>query len=71
MEIKSTGIDGLFLIEPQVFRDDRGFFLESYQAQRYHDAGMNVDLIHMKMLVMYLMYAFIWWLSCSLFSTLK
>jgi len=45
MEIKSTGIDGLFLIEPQVFRDDRGFFLESYQAQRYHDAGMNVDLI--------------------------
>lgn len=31
---------GLLLIEPRCFRDERGFFLESYQSERYQSAGI-------------------------------
>ena len=37
MKIKETLIDDCFLIEPMVHADDRGFFLETYQKQRYFD----------------------------------
>lgn len=41
MRIHDTGIQGLLLIEPQVFRDERGYFFESYQEQRYRQAGIT------------------------------
>lgn len=37
MEIKKTHIPGLVIIEPQVFADDRGFFMESYNENRYFE----------------------------------
>lgn len=40
MQIKQTDLAGLLLIEPQRFRDERGFFLESYQVERYRDSGI-------------------------------
>ncbi|HPO30893.1 MAG TPA: dTDP-4-dehydrorhamnose 3,5-epimerase family protein, partial [Candidatus Hydrogenedentes bacterium] len=40
MEVRGTPIEGLLVIQPKVWRDDRGFFLESYQARRYADAGL-------------------------------
>ena len=40
MIIKQTPLDGLLVIEPHCFQDNRGFFLETYQADRYHDAGI-------------------------------
>jgi dTDP-4-dehydrorhamnose 3,5-epimerase len=40
LHVKSTGLEGLLLIEPQCFRDERGFFLESFHAERYHDKGI-------------------------------
>jgi len=40
MDVKQTGLTGLLLIEPRAFRDDRGFFLESFQAERYRDNGI-------------------------------
>ena len=40
MIIKHTPLDGLLVIEPNSFKDNRGFFLETYQAKRYHDAGI-------------------------------
>ncbi len=40
MNVRRAPIEGLLLIEPKVWRDDRGFFLESYQARRYADAGL-------------------------------
>ena len=40
MQMQQTGFAGLLLIEPQSFRDERGFFLESYQVTRYRDAGI-------------------------------
>ena len=40
MDVKTTEFLGLLVIHPKCFRDDRGFFLESFQAKRYHDAGI-------------------------------
>lgn len=40
MEIVRTGIEGVLLIEPKVFGDHRGFFLETFQEERYREAGI-------------------------------
>ena len=40
MIINTTPLNGLLVIEPKCFQDERGFFLETYQAERYHDAGI-------------------------------
>mgnify|MGYP000504091878 CR=1 FL=1 len=37
MNIIETGLQGCVIIEPKVFGDDRGFFLETYHASRYSD----------------------------------
>lgn len=40
MNVTKTDIEGLLLIEPNIFRDERGYFLESYNDGRYHEAGI-------------------------------
>lgn len=35
----------VILIEPRVFRDERGFFLESYQRERFAEAGLDLDFV--------------------------
>ncbi len=45
MKIEKTLFPGLLLIEPRCFRDDRGFFLESFQKERYQEAGMTDDFL--------------------------
>ena len=35
MNVVQTKLDGCVIIEPKVFGDDRGFFLETFQAERY------------------------------------
>ncbi|MBR1787321.1 MAG: dTDP-4-dehydrorhamnose 3,5-epimerase [Paludibacteraceae bacterium] len=45
MQVKTTEIKGLLVIEPQVFSDSRGFFLETYNEQRYKKAGINTTFI--------------------------
>jgi dTDP-4-dehydrorhamnose 3,5-epimerase len=40
MIIKTTPLLGMLFIEPKCFQDDRGFFLETYQEARYHEAGI-------------------------------
>ena len=41
MEIIKTSIEGLLIIEPTVFKDDRGYFFESYNEQRYRELGIT------------------------------
>lgn len=41
MNIITTPIEGLLVIEPQLFRDARGYFVETYNEQRYRDAGIT------------------------------
>lgn len=40
MKISLAPLSGILLIEPRIFNDDRGFFYESHQLQRYQDAGV-------------------------------
>lgn len=45
MRVEATGIAGLLVITPQTFADERGFFLESFQRERYRDAGITDDFV--------------------------
>jgi len=45
LKIIPTTISDVLLIEPRVFEDERGFFLESYQKKRFIEAGINVDFV--------------------------
>lgn len=40
MEIIDLPLSGLKLIKPDVYRDERGFFLETYQVERYWEQGL-------------------------------
>ncbi|CAM3812246.1 dTDP-4-dehydrorhamnose 3,5-epimerase [Corallococcus sp. ZKHCc1 1396] len=40
MKVTPLELPEVLLLEPKVFGDDRGFFLESYNAKRYADAGI-------------------------------
>lgn len=41
MIIKRTSIDGVLIIQPDIFKDARGFFMESYQAEKFAEAGIT------------------------------
>ena len=41
MKVIGTPLDGFLVIQPDVYGDGRGFFLETYQEARYHQAGMT------------------------------
>lgn len=45
MRVNETALSGVLLIEPQSFRDERGFFLESFQRERYRAAGLMEDFV--------------------------
>ena len=45
MKVIETKLPGVLIIEPTVFGDTRGFFKETYQAQRYRDAGIEYDFV--------------------------
>ena len=45
MEIEATVIPGALIIKPKVFGDDRGFFYETWNLQRYRDSGINEDFV--------------------------
>ena len=45
MNIIKTPIEGLLVIEPQVFKDARGNFVETYNAQRYREAGIEAQFV--------------------------
>ncbi len=45
MEFKKTAIDGVYLITPRVFTDERGFFLERYNKQLFAENGIDVDFV--------------------------
>lgn len=41
MKITPASLNGLLIIEPDVFEDPRGFFLETYHRNRYQDVGIT------------------------------
>lgn len=45
MNVIPTDIEGLVIIEPRVFGDDRGFFMESWNRQIFADLGLDRDFV--------------------------
>ena len=40
-----TGIEGMFVVEPTVFEDNRGYFMETYQENDFKDAGYDLTFV--------------------------
>ena len=45
MKIINTDIEGVYIIEPQLFEDARGYFFESYNKGKMDEAGLKYDFI--------------------------
>ena len=46
MKVTPTALPEVLLLEPRVFGDDRGFFMESWNAQAFHEAtGLDVTFV--------------------------
>jgi dTDP-4-dehydrorhamnose 3,5-epimerase len=45
MNVLRCELDGPLILEPKVFGDSRGFFLESYNRDRYHAAGIALEFV--------------------------
>lgn len=46
IEVKKTDIEGVLIIEPKVFGDARGYFLESFNAKEFAEkTGLNINFI--------------------------
>jgi dTDP-4-dehydrorhamnose 3,5-epimerase len=45
MKILTTDIEGLLIIEPRIFNDDRGYFYESYNKSKFTEVGIAVDFV--------------------------
>ncbi|MEL7628886.1 dTDP-4-dehydrorhamnose 3,5-epimerase [Pectobacterium aroidearum] len=43
MQVKDTRIEGVKIVQPKVFGDARGFFLETFEKRRYQEM-LNIDL---------------------------
>lgn len=45
MKLTKTRFDGVWLLEPQVFSDARGFFMESYNQRALKEKGISLDIV--------------------------
>ena len=45
MKIFETDIPEVKIVEPSVFEDERGFFMETWNAKRFADAGLDLNFV--------------------------
>jgi dTDP-4-dehydrorhamnose 3,5-epimerase len=45
MKIVKTDIPGLVIIEPRVFKDDRGYFFETFHTEKYSEIGISEPFV--------------------------
>jgi dTDP-4-dehydrorhamnose 3,5-epimerase len=45
LKISKTNIEGLLIIEPEVFSDDRGYFYESFSKKKYEELLTNLNFV--------------------------
>ncbi|MEO8399265.1 MAG: dTDP-4-dehydrorhamnose 3,5-epimerase [Ignavibacteriaceae bacterium] len=45
MQIEKTPIEGLIIIKPKIFEDERGYFFESYKKNKFTELGINFDFV--------------------------
>ena len=41
MKVEATSLEGVLIIEPHLFQDSRGFFMETYQQKKYSEMGID------------------------------
>ncbi len=45
MKVTETEFSEVFIIEPAIYTDERGYFLETWNMPRYRDAGMSANFV--------------------------
>ncbi len=45
MKVTKTKFEGLYVIEPDIFNDERGYFFESYNEQKYTEHGLKAKFV--------------------------
>jgi dTDP-4-dehydrorhamnose 3,5-epimerase len=45
MEVEKLEIEGLLIIRPTVYEDDRGYFFEAFNAAKFKEAGLEVGFV--------------------------
>lgn len=45
MKVSKCPLEGILLIEPNMYADDRGFFLESFEQERYREMGITEEFV--------------------------
>lgn len=45
MDFIKTKLDGVYIVEPKVFGDNRGFFMESWSKPAFDEAGLHYDFV--------------------------
>ena len=45
MTVRETTLPGVLVVERRVFRDDRGWFAEAWNQERYRDAGLDATFV--------------------------
>lgn len=45
MKVTEADLPGVFLVEPTIFKDGRGYFLETYHSERYADSGLPSEFV--------------------------
>ena len=44
-KFEMTDIEGVYVIEPTVYGDERGYFMETYSAEEFKEAGINYNFV--------------------------
>lgn len=45
MMIRKTKLEGVLIIEPDIFKDNRGWFMESYHKEKLKDLGLDIEYV--------------------------
>ena len=45
IKVTTCEIEGLYVIEPTVFKDERGYFMETYNQNAFKEAGLNMTFV--------------------------
>ena len=45
IKVTTCDIEGLYVIEPTVFKDERGYFMETYNQNAFKEAGLNMTFV--------------------------
>ncbi len=45
INVEKTPLPGVLIVEPRVFQDERGFFLETFHQEKYRKAGIDISFV--------------------------